>query len=61
MRAKVRPKVIFTKDLRVIYYGKKKATSLDLKKFVLPVIGVFVFLIIIGVTGSSDYANRYGM
>lgn len=55
-----RAKVIFTKDLRVIYFGKEKATVINLKKFVLPAIGTLAFFIILGLVGASDVEVLYG-
>lgn len=61
MKTKRVPKIVLTKDLKLIYFGKIKATSLDLKKFVLPIIGACVAITILGLVGSSDYAIRYGL
>ena len=55
-----RAKVIFTKDLRVIYFGKEKATVINLKKFILPVLGALAFFMILGFVGKSDLEVLYG-
>lgn len=56
-----RIKLIFTNDLRVIYFGKEKLTVINLKKFILPVLGIFAFFMILGFVGKSDLEVLYGI